>query len=375
MNLEIPREQQSVDGSTIEDLKSRRKALEDKIILAEQQKEKDIQKKLEKREVAIAEDARITSLLDEAVQILEYYEKQENAGLLKDEKDVIELGNIKKTVDSLEKQKEALSNIYDGIMNDQELYNRVLDSAGKENKEIDDKRIFTERSELLKKRIEEAELKMKESVKIFCQKIIQAEEEKALFDSEYKNKWSNINIVHSKILKIWGNFSRNTHINHDLPKSYDEFIKFVKNYKKNLSILKIKERSSVGNILKQKDEFLDYYKLIAEGDDLNKKRKEIYDYLELKEDYTNIMNQAWEEENKILEDFPEKGNGSNDIPMKCYNEIYRYLREIVGLGNQELNDEKKPHGDLMEENERHNQILKNIQKSNPYIHFQNPKNK
>jgi uncharacterized protein YpuA (DUF1002 family) len=205
-------------------------------------------------------------------------------------------------------------------MDNPDLYDRVLGSANKENKEIDE----------MKKR-QEAESMLEEVANDFCQKLIQTPKEEELFRGEYKNRWEMIHKNHYEIQEIWSKFGANKgDLGFNSPselKSYDEFIEKIEEYKKSLGILKRKQRSSIAQLLKHKDKFITFYQNKEEGEDLNKRLSDVYNYTELKEEYKNIMYEAWEHEYKIQEEFPGEVPYSSTLPEVLYSKIRNILRQ------------------------------------------------
>ena len=100
-NIENKAEQETKQPLTAEDLKQRREGLEQRVAAIKKQKEDDIKKQLSDREAMIAEDGRLVPLLEEAEGTLEYFETQNQQGLLTDKKDVAELESLKTLVASL----------------------------------------------------------------------------------------------------------------------------------------------------------------------------------------------------------------------------------------------------------------------------------
>jgi hypothetical protein len=120
---------------SVEDLKKKRADLEARVALAKQAKEADITKKLGEREQLVAEDTRLVPLIEETQGTLDYFEAQEEQGLLTDPADKAELDNLKKLSASLEEQRTEGARKYEAIMSEPDIYGKVWEEAHKEDKD------------------------------------------------------------------------------------------------------------------------------------------------------------------------------------------------------------------------------------------------
>ncbi len=125
---------------TPEDLKKRRVALEARVAEVKKQREENVQKQLSDREAMIAEDGRAVPLLAEARGTLDYFETQNNLGVLTQPKDIKELASLRELVTSLEQQRAETLGKYDAITSQPEIYDEVWKAAHQEK----DSRDFVE---------------------------------------------------------------------------------------------------------------------------------------------------------------------------------------------------------------------------------------
>lgn len=114
---------------SVEDLKQNRANLEVRIEEAKRQKALDIKKQLGDREAMIAEDRRLVPMIQEAIGTLEYFETQQELGLLTESKDQEDLKSLKELVASLEKQRQDALEKYDAIMSNPQVSDEVLAEA------------------------------------------------------------------------------------------------------------------------------------------------------------------------------------------------------------------------------------------------------
>lgn len=330
-NYEKQPEQEVEQPLTIEDLKKKREDLEQRVAAIKKRKEDDIAKQLTNREAMIAEDTRLVPLLDEAEGTLEYFETQNEQGLLTDAKDIAELENLKTLVVSLREQKDATLQKYDAIMSNPEVYEKVWEGAHGEKmtRELKDRREGVAKEiiqrveeignsiEQLSSHIEYAydEVTKKErdlSTAVMALRKVVSEATQNLDSGQYKT---------SEFLK-------------DLrtPSNYGKYITNVKQYRKGLGFFKGKEKASVDYVLRREYEFNDADK---KAEEVNKAKQ----YLgtlnsqidKLAEQYKTLVLDAWVKENEIKKEFPIEDYISDDLPHEVHYGLEADLMKRSGL--------------------------------------------
>ena len=334
-NIENKAEQETKQPLTAEDLKQRREGLEQRVAAIKKQKEDDIKKQLSDREAMIAEDGRLVPLLEEAEGTLEYFETQNQQGLLTDKKDVAELESLKTLVASLREQKDATLQKYDAIMSNPDVYEKVWEEAHGEKmtRELKDRREgaakeITQRVEEIGNAIEklsssreyaygEVEKKKRDldTAVTALRKVID-EATKGLDSGQYKT---------SEFLK-------------DLrtPDTYGGYITGAEQYRKSLGLFKGKEKAAVDYVLRERYKFDDADKKAEEVD----KAKQYLGTLDsqvdkLAEQYKTLVLDAWTKENEIKKEFPAEGYSSNDLPHTVHYGLEENLERRSGLGKME----------------------------------------
>lgn len=374
-NFENQAEQEVKQPLTAEDLKKRREGLEQRVAAIKKQKEDNIAKQLTDREAMIAEDARLVPLLEEAEGTLEYFETQNEQGLLTDAKDIAELENLKALVVSLREQKDATLQKYDAIMSNPDVYEKVWEEAHGEKMTRE-----------LKDRREGASKEITQRVQEIGNIIEQLSSQREYAYGEVKKKERDLDTAVSALRKVIdeatkeldsGQYKTSEFLK-DLrtPDTYGGYITGAEQYRKSLGLFKGKEKAAVDYVLREKYKFDDADKKAGEVD----KAKQYLGTLDsqvdkLAEQYKTLVLDAWAKENEIKKEFPAEGYVSNDLPHEVHYGLEASLMKRSGLGETKDGRWQRPYSTdrKNEKFERLNGLFRRIETTaGEYLWMNNP---
>ena len=319
---------------SVEDLKKRRADLEARVAQAKRQKEEDLGKQLKDREVMVAEDTRLVPLLEEARSTLEYFEVQNQQGLLTEAGDLKELDSLKQLVVSLEQQRAYAWQKYDAIMAQPEVYAKVREDADQEGKDRD----FKEREQAATKEIQERTDKFSEKIVALAQEkenawnTVQARErdvntaKSALYEIRKKAKEGLSSAEFRTNNVIDDTSSVNTHA---------EYIRRLEDYRKGLGMFKGKEKAAIDYVLRERQKFLAVDQLVAGERGLNQARKDMEEMDaridQLAEEYKTLLMEAWAKENELT----GGAYRGDTLPDKVHYGVEHNLKKVAGIGETE----------------------------------------
>jgi len=287
----------SIENVKVEDLVKIRESLEQKILANQKAKDEDVKKQLVNREILIAEDANIVTLLEEAKKTAKYFEDQKQVGLLVDKNDIAELDNLQKVVTALEAQRENTMQKYEAIMSNPEVYGKVIDEAVK----MEDKRKTEVDRQESEKMYKEMAVEFLKKMDDLAQEVVSYNKEASEFEAIIGKLYKYIDLAEKKnpeLAELRREFNVNLNTEGVTPNVWawnSNFLKpkmasanydLVSKYSKGLKLFDFKKKSAVNSILDKKEEFMEADKkqeefeivqkaLFAKFDEYNKEYRDL----------------------------------------------------------------------------------------------------
>jgi len=312
-----------------------------KVEAAKLQREKDVEKKLNERDVMIAEAKRNEGLLITAQETFEYFTAMQELGELTDTSDVKKLNEIGTLVVELEKQRSEIDKKIGVIESRPEILDKLHDAAKKEDVSRTIGKEEKEARERLDPQIEQLNNSLKELAERKEKLGRQYKEQEQIFS----RTWEKIDKSFEQAKNILGEKSKfGSKLDAILRRAYnkppEEIQQWLSEARKSLGMLKGKEKAAIDYILSSTQEFGEYGKARDQLATTDQQFEAKDEEKGLAEKFKSIILSAWETQNKINE---LTGKDSDSLPFelawnfaaheqgnRLQKEISQNIKELAG---------------------------------------------
>ena len=303
-------EGREVDNS-VEGLKNKRADLEARVAAARQAKEADIAQKINEREQLVAEDARVVPLIEETRGTLEYYEAQNEQGMLTDPGDLVELDNLKQLLAELETQREEDARKYDAIMSQPDVYGKIWDEAHAMDKEKMSEAEAAKSNAEFEAKVREAQQEFKAKADMFIAHLKQYTEDRRQDYQSYLDAAKVFNHAKEELQEIFeaatkglkeGQYETKIALSVEHCSDFTTYLSNIKEYRNGLGILAGREKAAVDFMGKHVDKINAAAATEQKKDELYKKATDQTPMIkrEIGKEYLEFSEQLAAKEREIL---------------------------------------------------------------------------